>query len=258
MTMDAATYSFADKVAIVTGATSGIGKATAQALARAGARVVVSGINEALGSRVVEEITRDDGTAVFIRADVSRREDVEHLVSETVRQFGRLDIAFNNAGIEGDTALTADWTEECWLHVLDVNLTGVWRCMKAEIPAMLSNGGGVIVNCSSVAGLVGFAGSAAYVASKHGIIGLTRTAALEYAPMGIRISAFCPGGIDTPRVRRVIHEDPDQARQILGLERIGRMGTSEEIAAAVLWLCSGAATFVIGHPLVVDGGLVAR
>jgi NAD(P)-dependent dehydrogenase (short-subunit alcohol dehydrogenase family) len=258
MTMDAATYSFADKVAIVTGATSGIGKATAQALARAGARVVVSGINEALGSRVVEEITRDDGTAVFIRADVSRREDVEHLVSETVRQFGRLDIAFNNAGIEGDTALTADWTEECWLHVLDVNLTGVWRCMKAEIPAMLSNGGGVIVNCSSVAGLVGFAGSAAYVASKHGIIGLTRTAALEYAPMGIRINAICPGVIDTPMVRRVIHDDPEQARQILALEPIGRMGNPEEIAAAVLWLCSDAATFVIGHPLVVDGGLVAR
>ncbi len=256
--MDAATYSFADKVAIVTGATSGIGKATAQALARAGARVVVSGINEALGSRVVEEITRDDGTAVFIRADVSRREDVEHLVSETVRQFGRLDIAFNNAGIEGDTALTADWTEECWLHVLDVNLTGVWRCMKAEIPAMLSNGGGVIVNCSSVAGLVGFAGSAAYVASKHGIIGLTRTAALEYAPMGIRINAICPGVIDTPMVRRVIHDDPEQARQILALEPIGRMGNPEEIAAAVLWLCSDAATFVIGHPLVVDGGLVAR
>lgn len=256
--MDAATYSFADKVAIVTGATSGIGKATAQALARAGARVVVSGINEALGSRVVEEITRDHGTAVFIRADVSRREDVEHLVSETVRQFGRLDIAFNNAGIEGDTALTADWTEECWLHVLDVNLTGVWRCMKAEIPAMLSNGGGVIVNCSSVAGLVGFAGSAAYVASKHGIIGLTRTAALEYAPMGIRINAICPGVIDTPMVRRVIHDDPEQARQILALEPIGRMGNPEEIAAAVLWLCSDAATFVIGHPLVVDGGLVAR
>lgn len=256
--MDAATYSFADKVAIVTGATSGIGKATAQALARAGARVVVSGINEALGSRVVEEITRDDGTAVFIRTDVSRREDVEHLVSETVRQFGRFDIAFNNAGIEGDTALTADWTEECWLHVLDVNLTGVWRCMKAEIPAMLSNGGGVIVNCSSVAGLVGFAGSAAYVASKHGIIGLTRTAALEYAPMGIRINAICPGVIDTPMVQRVIHDDPEQARQILALEPIGRMGNPEEIAAAVLWLCSDAATFVIGHPLVVDGGLVAR
>jgi len=256
--MDAATYSFADKVAVVTGATSGIGKATAQALARAGARVVVSGINEALGSRVVEEITRDDGTAVFIRADVSRREDVEHLVSETVRQFGRFDIAFNNAGIEGETALTADWTEECWLHVLDVNLTGVWRCMKAEIPAMLSNGGGVIVNCSSVAGLVGFAGSAAYVASKHGIIGLTRTAALEYAPMGIRINAICPGVIDTPMVQRVIHDDPEQARQILALEPIGRMGNPEEIAAAVLWLCSDAATFVIGHPLVVDGGLVAR
>jgi NAD(P)-dependent dehydrogenase (short-subunit alcohol dehydrogenase family) len=256
--MDAATYSIVDKVAIVTGATSGIGAATARALARAGARVVVSGIDKAHGDRVVEEITREAGTAVFIHADVSSRKDVEHLVGETLRQFGRLDIAFNNAGIEGETALTADWTEECWLHVLDVNLNGVWRCMKAEIPAMLSNGGGVIVNCSSVAGLVGFAGSAAYVASKHGIIGLTRTAALEYAPMGIRINAVCPGVINTPMVQRVTHDEPEQTRQFVAIEPIGRMGTPEEIADAVLWLCSDAATFVVGHPLVVDGGLVAR
>lgn len=256
--MDAATYSIVDKVAIVTGATSGIGEATARALARAGARVVVSGIDEAHGNRIVEEMTHEAGTAVFIHADVSRRENVEHLVGETLRQFGRLDIAFNNAGIEGETALTADWTEECWLHVLDVNLNGVWRCMKAEIPAMLSNGGGVIVNCSSVAGLVGFAGSAAYVASKHGIIGLTRTAALEDAPMGIRINAVCPGVINTPMVQRVTHDDPEQTGQFVSIEPIGRMGTPEEIADAVLWLCSDAATFVVGHPLVVDGGLVAR
>lgn len=256
--MVASSYSFADKVALVTGATSGIGEATARALARAGGRVVVSGIDDVHGTRVVEEITREAGTAVFIHADVSHGEDVEHLVNETVRQFGQIDIAFNNAGVEGETSLTADWTEECWLRVLDVNLSGVWRCMKSEIRAMLANGGGVIVNCSSVAGLVGFAGSAAYVASKHGVIGLTRTAALEYAPMGIRVNAVCPGVIDTPMVQRVTHDDPEQARQIVALEPIGRMGTPEEIAEAVVWLCSDAATFVVGHPLVVDGGLVAR
>lgn len=251
-------FQFGGKVALITGATSGIGKATAQAFALCGARVVVSGINEAEGQAVVDQIKRNDGEAVFVQADVTSQEDVDHLIQETLSTYGRLDYAFNNAGIEGVTALTAESTEENWERVLSVNLTGVWRCMKAEIPHMLANGGGAIVNCSSVAGLVGFAGSAPYVASKHGIIGLTKSAALEYAALGIRINAVCPGVIDTPMVERVTHDNPEMEQQLISQEPIARMGTPEEIADAVLWLCSDSASFVVGHPLVVDGGMIAH
>lgn len=251
-------FQFGGKVALITGATSGIGKATAQAFALCGARVVVSGIDEAEGHAVVDQIKRNDGEAVFVQADVTSQEDVDHLIQETLSTYGRLDYAFNNAGIEGVTALTAESTEENWERVLSVNLTGVWRCMKAEIPHMLANGGGAIVNCSSVAGLVGFAGSAPYVASKHGIIGLTKSAALEYAALGIRINAVCPGVIDTPMVERVTHDNPEMEQQLISQEPIARMGTPEEIADAVLWLCSDSASFVVGHPLVVDGGMIAH
>lgn len=251
-------FQFGGKVALITGATSGIGKATAQAFALCGARVVVSGIDEAEGQAVVDQIKLNDGEAVFVQADVTSQEDVDHLIQETLSTYGRLDYAFNNAGIEGVTALTAESTEENWERVLSVNLTGVWRCMKAEIPHMLANGGGAIVNCSSVAGLVGFAGSAPYVASKHGMIGLTKSAALEYAALGIRINAVCPGVIDTPMVERVTHDNPEMEQQLISQEPIARMGTPEEIADAVLWLCSDSASFVVGHPLVVDGGMIAH
>lgn len=250
--------SFDDKVALVTGASSGIGKATALAFAKGGAKVVVSDIDEDKGRAVAEQITNDGGTALFVRADVSRQDDVDHLIDETIRAYGRLDYAYNNAGIEGDTALMAESTEENWMRVLGVNLTGVWRCMKAEIPHMLANGGGAIVNCSSIAGVVGFAGLAPYVASKHGVIGLTRTAALDYAAQGIRINAVCPGVIATPMVERVTHGEAEAEANMVAMEPIGRMGTPEEIAGAVLWLCSDSASFVTGHPLIVDGGFVAR
>jgi NAD(P)-dependent dehydrogenase (short-subunit alcohol dehydrogenase family) len=251
-------FAFDDKVVLVTGATSGIGKATALAFGRSGAKVVVSGIDEDDGRAVVERITQDGSEAIFVPADVTRQEDVDRLVDSTIRHYGRLDGAFNNAGIESETAPTAECTEENWARVLEVNLTGVWRCMKAEIPPMLATGGGTIVNCSSVAGLVGFAGSAPYVASKHGLLGLTKTAALEYASQGIRVNAICPGVIATPMVDRVTKGNPEVEQQLIGMEPIGRMGSSDEIADAVLWLCSDGASFVVGHPLVVDGGMVAR
>jgi len=179
------------------------------------------------------------------------------MVGHCVSLYGRLDCAFNNAGIEGDQAPTADCSQENWHRVLAVNLTGVWLCMKHEIPQMLKQGGGVIVNMSSVAGSVGFPGLPAYVASKHGVIGITRTAALEYAAKGIRVNAICPGVIRTEMVERVTGGDPEIEKQFTALEPIGRMGNPEEVAEAVVWLCSSESSFVIGHPLVVDGGLVA-
>jgi NAD(P)-dependent dehydrogenase (short-subunit alcohol dehydrogenase family) len=256
--MQATRFTFDDKVVLVTGATSGIGRATALAFGRSGASVVVSGIDEDNGLAVVARIRGDGGEAIFVPADVTRQEDVDRLVDSTISHYGRLDCAFNNAGIEGETAPIAECSEENWHRVMSVNLTGVWRCMKAEIPPMLANGSGTIVNCSSVAGLVGFAGSAPYVASKHGLIGLTKTAALDYASQGIRVNAICPGVIDTPMVDRVTKGNPEAEQQLIGMEPIGRMGSSEEIADAVLWLCSDGASFVVGHPLVVDGGMIAR
>lgn len=250
--------SFDGKVALVTGGSSGIGKATALAFAQGGAKVVVADVDEEKGRAVAEQISETGGTAMFVRTDVTRQQDVDHLIDETIRAYGRLDCAYNNAGIEGVSAPLADGTEENWTRTLDINLTGVWRCMKAEIPHMLANGGGAIVNCSSIAGVVGFAQSAPYVASKHGVIGLTRTAALDYATQGIRINAVCPGVIATPMVERVTHGLAEAEQNLVAMEPIGRMGEAEEIAAAVLWLCSDAASFVIGHPLVVDGGTVAR
>ncbi len=250
--------SMAGRVALVTGAASGIGKAAAEAFAREGASVVLADVGCDPGDHAAREISEAGGNAIFLPCNVSRPEDVERVVRRTVESLGRLDYAFNNAGVEGETAETAECSEENWDRVLDVNLKGVWLCMREEIPRMLEKGGGAIVNCSSVAGLVGFRGIPAYAASKHGLIGLTKTAALEYATRGIRVNAVCPGVIDTPMVERFTGGDPQREAQILSTEPVGRMGTPEEVARAVVWLCSDAASFVTGHALVVDGGFVAQ
>jgi NAD(P)-dependent dehydrogenase (short-subunit alcohol dehydrogenase family) len=245
-----------EEVALVTGAGSGIGRAAALAFANEGARILVSDVQVKNGEetvRMVREIGRD---AEFVAADVSKSTDVEHLVCQAVKLYGRLDFAFNNAGIEGVMATTSDCTEENWDRTLAINLKGVWLCMKYELQHMLDRGRGAIVNCSSVAGLVGFQQLPAYTASKHGIVGLTRTAALEYAKKGIRINAVCPGVIHTAMVDRILAEHPDMS--LVAGEPIGRMGTPEEIAESVVWLCSGRASFVTGQALAVDGGWVAQ
>lgn len=245
-----------EQVALVTGAGSGIGRAAALAFADEGARVVVSDVHTSNGEEAVRMIRESGGQADFVAADVSKASDVENLIYQTVKRDGRLDFAFNNAGIEGVMATTADCTEENWDQTLAINLKGVWLCMKHELRHMLERGSGVIVNCSSVAGLVGFAQLPAYVASKHGIVGLTRAAALEYAQQGIRINAICPGVIHTPMVDRLQHEHP--GLELAAGEPIGRMGTPEEIAGAVIWLCSERASFVTGQAWAVDGGWVAQ
>lgn len=246
-----------DKVALVTGGSSGIGRAAALAFAREGAKVVVADVQVAGGQETVRLIRDAGGEAVFVRTDVANPVEVQALVDQAVQRYGRLDYAFNNAGIEGTLAPTAECSEENWNRTLEINLKGVWLCMRAEIAQMLKQGGGAIVNTASVAGLVGFQNLPAYCASKGGVVQLTRTAALEYAKMGIRINAVCPGVIRTAMVERVTGGNPQTEAQFVAMEPVGRMGTPEEVASAVVWLCSDAASFVTGHPMVVDGGLVA-
>lgn len=247
-----------DKVAIVTGGSAGIGRATAIALAREGAAVLVADVDDARGSQVAAGIRDAGGRAHYVHCDVSDDAQVEAMVRAAVESFGGLDLAFNNAGIEGVPAPTHECTVENWHRTLSTNLTGVWYCMRHEIPVMLERGGGSIVNCSSVAGLVGFATAPAYVTSKHGIVGLTKTAALEYAEAGIRVNAVCPGVIATEMIDRFTHGDPDALEQMTATEPMGRLGRAEEIADAVIWLCSPQASFVTGHALAVDGGFVTR
>ena len=249
---------FSKKVALVTGAASGIGRATALAFAREGAAVAVADVTEPAGNETVALIQKAGGTAKFFRCDVSKDADVEKLVRDVVGAFGRLDFAHNNAGIEGKQAKTADCTEETWDRTIAVNLKGVWLCMKHEIPQMLKQGGGAIVNTASVAGLVGFAGLPAYNASKGGVIQLTRTAALEYAKQNIRVNAVCPGVIKTPMVDRVTGGTPEGEAAFAAGEPVGRLGRPEEIATVVVWLCTDDASFVTGIPMPVDGGWVAQ
>ncbi len=244
------------KVALVTGAGSGIGRASARAFAAAGARVVVSDVSPRGGEETVQLIHAAAGEAVFIRADVTRAGEVAALVGDTVGRYGRLDYAHNNAGIVAFGG-AVECTEEDWDRVVAVNLKGVWLCLKHEIPAMLAGGGGAIVNTASIAGLTGMPGAVAYVASKHGVIGLTKSAARQYASAGIRINAVCPGYTETPMAEYIFERVPNSEAQITARHPVGRLGTPEEIAAAVLWLCSDAAAFVTGHPLVVDGGYLS-
>ncbi|HXG22788.1 MAG TPA: SDR family oxidoreductase [Methylomirabilota bacterium] len=248
-----------DKVALVTGAGSGIGRATALAFHREGAKVVVSDVAVESGEETVRLIKQAGGDAVFVKADVSQAADVEALVKTVVRTYGRLDCAHNNAGVPGPNKLTVDITEEKWNQVIAVNLTGVWLCMKFELAQMAKQGSGAIVNTSSDAGLIGLRRGAAYVASKHGVIGLTKTAALEYAKTGIRVNAVCPGPIDTPMLRGSGGERVERfIDKMVAAQPGGRLGKPEEIAEAVVWLCSDAASFVTGHALPVDGGYMAQ
>jgi NAD(P)-dependent dehydrogenase (short-subunit alcohol dehydrogenase family) len=246
------------KVVLVTGGGSGIGRATALKLAQEGAKVMVADYVPEGGERTVKMITDKSGTASFFLADVSVAKQVEAMVAKTVETYGRLDGAFNNAGIQGGMATTVETIEQHFDRTIAINLKGVWLCMKYEIPRMLNQVGGSIVNAASICGLVGFELLCAYNAAKHGVIGLTRTAALEYAAQRIRVNCVCPGVIRTPMVERVFDSGRLTEDQINAAEPIGRIGRPEEIAKAVVWLLSDAAPFVIGHPMTIDGGWVAR
>jgi NAD(P)-dependent dehydrogenase (short-subunit alcohol dehydrogenase family) len=248
----------ADKVVLVTGGSAGIGRVTALAFAKAGAKVVIAARRIPEGEETVSMITEAGGDAIFVQTDVSKPLEVEAMVRKIVEAYGRLDCAFNNAGVSGLGTLTHDYTEERWDEVTGINLKGTWLCMKYEIAQMLTQGGGSIVNDSSAAGLVAYPGGAPYAAAKHGIIGLTKSAAMEYAQQGIRINAVCPGYINTPMMERALRANPQLEAGIRAQEPMGRLGTSEEVAAAVVWLCSDAASFVTGIAMPLDGGLVAQ
>jgi NAD(P)-dependent dehydrogenase (short-subunit alcohol dehydrogenase family) len=245
------------KVGLVTGGTSGIGRETAVLFAKAGAKVVVAGRREAEGHETVELIRAGGGDALFVKADVSKASEVEALVKKTVENFGRLDVAFNNAGIEGVWVPIVRQSEEDWDRTIAINLKGVWLCLKYEIRQMLrQGGGGAIVNMSSVTGLIGSAGAAAYSASKHGVIGLTKSAALENAKGGIRVNAVCPAVIETPMAERIFGA-PQVHKFALSCHPIGRFGRPMEVAEAVVWMCSDSASFMTGQSMVLDGGFLA-
>lgn len=245
------------KIALVTGGGSGIGQATSLTFAREGAKVVVADVNADGGEETVSNIKEAGGDAFFVHADVSRALDVEAMVKTAVQTFGRLDCAFNNAGISSSGGgATHEYPEDIWDRVVSINLKGVWLCLKYEIAQMLEQGGGAVVNTASAAGLVGLRNATAYVAAKHGVVGLTKTAALEYAQQGIRVNAVCPGYIDTP-MTEALRSDPERLASVIAREPIGRVGTPQEIAESVAWLCSDAASFVTGHAMAVDGGYVA-
>lgn len=252
---------FEGKVAFVTGGASGIGRAAALAFAERGAKVAVADVDFEGGDETVQLIKDMGGEAFFIPTNVALSKDVKAAIDQTVETFGGLDFAINNAGTEGTLATTVDYEEESFDRVIAINLKGVWLGMKYEIPKMLERGGGAIVNTSSILGKVAFATAPAYTASKHGVIGLTKVAALEYATEKIRVNAVCPGFIETPMVMDrglVARENPEVMEQLVNIEPVKRLGKPEEIAAAMVWLCSDAASFVTGHSMVVDGAYIAQ
>lgn len=251
-------WSFENKVALVTGAGSGMGLATARAFAAAGAAVTLADADEDAVRSAAKALVDAGQKALAVRCDVTDDTQVAAMIDRTVAEFGRLDAAFNNAGIMVPAVELADVTGESFDRVTAINLRGVWSCMKYELRQMKRQGSGAIVNNSSIGGLIGIPGRAAYHASKHGVIGLTKSAALEYAARGIRINAVCPGTIDTPMVAEMFANEPEAMKDALKDIPIGRLGEPEEIADAVLWLCSAGAAFVIGHALVIDGGYTAR
>ncbi len=248
------------KTALVTGGGSGIGRAASLAYAKDGAGVVVADVNVEGGEETVQLIKETGGEAILVHADVSKPEDTQAMVAQAVETFGSLDCAFNNAGIGGgkERHLTADYLEDDWDRVMSINLKGVWLCMKAEIPQMMKQGKGAIVNTASIAGLVGLSGTVAYVAAKHGVTGLTKAAAMEYAKSGIRVNAVCPGYIQTPLVQGIFDEIDGYRERVASRHPMDRLGDPEEIAQAVLWLSSDSASFVTGHNMAVDGGYVAQ
>lgn len=250
--------SFENKVALVTGAASGMGLAAAEAFAASGASVALADINEAAVRKVAERLTGAGLKVIAIACDATDEAQVRKMVEQTVSAFGRLDAAFNNAGVQSLAVDTADATSEEYDRVTAINLKSVWLCMKYELLQMRKQGSGAIVNNSSIGGLIGIPGRAIYHATKHGVIGMTKSAALEYAAKGIRINAICPGAIETPMVADMIAREPETMKDILKEQPIGRLGKPEEIASTVLWLCSPGAGFVIGHALAVDGGYTAR
>ncbi|MDB5334814.1 MAG: dehydrogenase, short-chain alcohol dehydrogenase like protein [Planctomycetaceae bacterium] len=247
---------YSGRVAFVTGAASGIGRVAALAFAREGASVVCADVSDQGNQETARMIEEEGGRALAIQCDVTRTEDIKAALDKAVEVFGRLDFAFNNAGIEPRKAApTADYDEEEWNRIIDINLRGVFLCMKHEIPLILKHGeGGAIVNTSSGAGIIGIKGSPAYTAAKHGVIGLTKAAALDYAAQNIRINAICPGYIATPMMDRFTGGTAEGRAKVIAEEPAGRMGTPEEIAAAAVWLCSDAAAFMVGHAMVIDGG----
>lgn len=246
---------FKNKVALVTGGASGIGRATVVEFAQGGAKVVVADMQD--GKKLVAEIKKAGGEALYIKCEVSKEAEVKAMIQKTVKTYGRLDYAVNNAGTEGAQSPLQDLTEDLWQRTIDINLKGVWLCMKYEIPQMLRQGKGAIVNTASIAGVIGFQNSAAYVASKHGVVGLTKVAALENAQTGIRVNAVCPGLIKTPMLERAF-TSPEMEQAYMAAVPMKRLGRPEEIADSIIHLCSDASSLITGHALVIDGGWVAQ